>query len=151
MTPTQRLTRPVHRRRQHRGPRATGRAHDELRPGHTALVTLPAELDLLTAPQAGDQLRAALASSGKIVIADLTGTAYCDVAAARMLLRVDYDAATCGAQLRLAVPAGPVHHVLELLGLDGQLDLYPCVRDAADGTAARWTGHLTQLGEGTVP
>jgi anti-anti-sigma factor len=106
-------------------------------PGHPALVVLAAELDLLTAPPAGDQVRAALASHETVVIVDLTGTCYCDVAAARMLLRVHHDAAADGIQLRLAVPPGPVHRVLELLGLDTQLDLYPSVRAAAHGPAHR--------------
>jgi anti-anti-sigma regulatory factor len=151
MSLARRLTRPAHRRRQRRGPRATGSAHDEVQPGHTALVTLPAELDLLTTPQAGDRLRAALTSSDSVVVGDLTGTFYCDVAAARMLLWIHHDAAIDGAQLRLAVLAGPVLRVLELLALDGQLDLYPSVREAAGGTASRQAGRLNQLGEGAVP
>lgn len=151
MTPTRRLTRPVYRRRQHRGPRAVGCAHDEAQPGHTVLVTLPAELDLLNASQAGVQLHAALTSDESIVVADLSGTSYCDVAAARMLLQMHHDAAVDGAQLRLVMPAGPVRRVLELLALDGQLDLYSSVRDAAGGTASRRPSRITQLGEGAVP
>jgi anti-anti-sigma factor len=133
MPQIQSLIGPVHRRRQHRGHRPAGRARDELRPGHTVLVTLPAELDLLTAPLAGDRLGAALTGARPVVIVDLTGTSYCDVAAVRMLLRLQADAAAAGGQLRMAIPAGPVRRVLELLGVDGQLDLYPTVLEAAVG------------------
>ena len=78
------------------------------------------------------------------MVADLTGTSYCDVAAARMLLQMHHDAAIDGAQLRLVIPAGPVRRVLELLALDGQLDLYSGLGDAAGGPAGRRPSRLTR-------
>jgi anti-anti-sigma regulatory factor len=42
------------------------------------IVTLSAEIDLTNAPQAGDELCAALGPGAAVVIADMSRTAFCD-------------------------------------------------------------------------
>ncbi len=44
------------------------------------IVALPAEIDLSNADQVYDQLYAALVSGAPVVIADFTGTRFCDCA-----------------------------------------------------------------------
>ena len=56
------------------------------------IVALPAEIDLSNAEQVYDQLSAALASGAAVVIADFTGTRFCDCACLNRLLRVHNQA-----------------------------------------------------------
>ena len=65
------------------------------------------------------------------VIADLTGTTFCDSAGFRVLTRAHLDATARGVQLRFAVtPGGVVSRMLRLLDLDHLLSVYPSL-DAA--------------------
>jgi anti-sigma B factor antagonist len=104
----------------------------EQRTGSTpVIVALPAEIDLSNAEQVYDQLSAALTSGAATVIADFTGTRFCDCACLNRVLRVHNQAAGHNAQLRLVIPPGaPLREVVELLGLDQQLPVYPST-DAA--------------------
>ena len=95
------------------------------------IVALPAEIDLSNAEQVYGQLAAALASGAAVVIADFTGTRFCDCACLNRLLRVHNQAAGHNAQLRLVIPPGAsVREVVKLLGLDQQLPVYASI-DAA--------------------
>jgi anti-sigma B factor antagonist len=67
------------------------------------------------------------------VIADLTSTTFCDSLGARQLVLAHQDAKALGAQLRLALLSGNVRRVLELMGLDQVLLLYPTVQAARLG------------------
>lgn len=95
------------------------------------IVALPAEIDLSNAEQVYDQLTAALAGGAAVVIADFTGTRFCDCACLNRVLRVHNQAGGRHAQLRLVIPPGaPVRETVKLLGLDRQLSVYPST-DAA--------------------
>src|SRR5947209_17774790 len=95
------------------------------------IVELPAEIDLSNAEQVYDRLAAALVAGAAVVIADFTGTRFCDCACLNRLLRVHNQAASHNAQLRLVIPPGaPVREVVKLLGLDQQLPVYANI-DAA--------------------
>jgi anti-anti-sigma regulatory factor len=61
---------------------------DQLTGSTPVIVALPAEIDLSNAEQVYDQLAAALASGAAVVIADFTGTRFCDCACLNRLLRV---------------------------------------------------------------
>lgn len=104
---------------------------DQLTGSRPVTVALPAEIDLSNAEQVYDQLAAALASGAAVVIADFTGTRFCDCACLNRLLRVHNQAADRNAQLRLVIPPGaPVRDVVKLLGLHQQLPVYASI-DAA--------------------
>jgi anti-anti-sigma factor len=104
---------------------------DQLTGSTPVIVALPAEIDLSNAEQVHDQLFAALVSGAAVVIADFTGTRFCDCACLNRLLRVHNQAAGRNAQLRLVIPPGaPMREVVELLGLDQQLPVYANI-DAA--------------------
>src|SRR5262245_5278590 len=98
---------------------------DQLTGSRPVIVALPAEIDLSNAEQVYDQLAAALAAGAAVVIADFSGTRFCDCACLNRLLRVHNQAAGHDAQLRLVIPRGaPVREVVKLLGLDKQLPVY---------------------------
>ncbi len=95
------------------------------------IAALPAEIDLSNAEQVYEQLSAALASGAAVVIADFTGTQFCDCACLNRLLRIHNQAGGRNAQLRLVIPRGaPVREMMTLLGLDQHLSVYTSI-DAA--------------------
>jgi anti-anti-sigma factor len=104
--------------------------HQEMSP--VVVVPLAAEIDLTNGERAYDRLYAAFASGAGVVIADFTATRFCDCSALRRLLTVQRRAIAQGSQLRLVIPPGSlVRRVAVLTGLDGQLSMYPSVREAA--------------------
>ena len=94
------------------------------------VVVLPAEIDLASAPAVSETLLFAISTGPGVVVADLTGTTYCDCAAIRSLCHATEHAAARGTDLRLVIPAGPVRRVLDLTGRDRQLHLYLAVASA---------------------
>jgi anti-anti-sigma factor len=94
------------------------------------VVVLPAEIDLASAPAISETLIFAISTGPGVVVADLTGTTYCDCAAIRSLCHATGYAAARGTDLRLVIPAGPVRRVLDLTGRDRQLHLYLAVAGA---------------------
>ena len=72
-----------------------------------------------------------------VIVADLTGTIYCDCAAIRSLCHAARYAAAHGTDLRLVIPAGPVRRVLHLTGRDRELHLYPAIASALTNPPVR--------------
>lgn len=97
-----------------------------------AVVSLPAEIDITNAGQVYDRLMAAAATGAPVVIADCTATVFCDVAGVRRLVMGHAQAAARGVQLRLVIaPGGLLRRLLELLGADSVLPVYPGVEEAS--------------------
>jgi anti-anti-sigma factor len=95
-----------------------------------AVVVLPAEIDLASAPAVTETLIFAVSTRPGVVVADLTGTTFCDCAAVRGLCHATEYAAARGTDLRLVIPAGLVRRVLDLTGRDRELHLYPAITSA---------------------
>lgn len=94
------------------------------------IVELPDEIDVTNCDAIAFGLLAAVAAPG-LVIADMTGTAFCDSAAMRMLLAVHDRAQAEGSELRVAVrPGTSVARMMGLLGMNRVLSIYNGV-DAA--------------------
>lgn len=104
-------------------------------PAVPVIVTMPAEIDITNADSIGEQLLAAIAPGMSAVVADLTGTAFCDCSGARSLLLAYHKAAASNTQLLLAVPSGAVLPILELLGLRRMLRIYPTLAAALAAVA----------------
>lgn len=100
-----------------------------------AVVLLPAELDIANADLFGEQLGAALACGVSIVIADMTGTTFCDSMGVRMLVRAYQQAVADDTELRLAVPHLEVRRTLERMGVSEMLSVYPSLSEALAGAA----------------
>lgn len=97
-----------------------------------AIVTLPAEIDLTNQQSVYDKLCAALASGSPVVTADFTATTFCDCSSLRGFLAVQRAAASCGAELRLAIrPGTAVSRVAQLIRLDRGLPVYPSLEEAS--------------------
>jgi anti-sigma B factor antagonist len=104
--------------------------------GRHAIVTMPAEIDLINAGHVGDQLSALLSGSPDVVTVDMTATTFCDSAGIREFARAHRQAAVSGAELRLAVGDSPVRRILQLTGLDQVLPLYDDVRQSLTAPVA---------------
>jgi anti-anti-sigma factor len=103
---------------------------DQEIPRAAVIVTMPADIDLTNQDQAYDQLYAAFASGASVVIADFTGTSFCDCSSMRRLLAVQARAAR-DAQLRVAItPDGAVRRIVELMQMDRRLAIYPAAQAA---------------------
>jgi anti-sigma B factor antagonist len=106
--------------------------HDQIVRRAPAVVMLPGEIDVSNAPRVFDQLSSAFAAGATVVIADMTNTYFCDSTGLGTLLRVQRQAATHGAELRLAIsPGSPVQRVFDLMGLDRLLPVYTSRAQAA--------------------
>ncbi|MGN6791076.1 MAG: STAS domain-containing protein [Streptosporangiaceae bacterium] len=97
------------------------------------VVTVPINFDGPKAEDVGDQLRTAL-SSRSVVIADLTQTCVCDLAAICELCMAHELALTRGAELRIAIRSGAILHQFAVAGLDTELHIFASVR-LAGGTS----------------
>ena len=101
----------------------------------TAVVPLPVEIDAANIGLVEAAVASALASRPTVLIADGTSTAFCDSSGIGALIRAHRQAATAGAQLRLVITGSSVRRILELIGADQLLLVYPSVTDAqADGS-----------------
>jgi anti-sigma B factor antagonist len=102
----------------------------------TIIVTLPCEIDVSNEAQVREALASALASKPKVVVADGTSTEFCDCAAITALVLAHRRAAEQDAQLRVVASSARVLRVMELIGAERVLHLYPSL-DAAmlDGHA----------------
>ncbi len=99
--------------------------------GKTAVVVGAGEIDLTNADGLREALLSALDNAASGLVADLTGTTFLDSAGVTALVRASRRAADTGATFRLAVTALPVLRVLDLVGIDRMLEIYPTVADAA--------------------
>ena len=114
-------------------------------PAEIEVVTLPAEIEQDSAGLASDgtepvldgagpayaALREAVASGAPVVVADLTGTTFCDYPGFHQLVAIHHLAAISEVQLRLAMPAdGAVRRWLEFLAHHRLVQVYPGLKAA---------------------
>jgi anti-sigma B factor antagonist len=97
-------------------------------------VALPDEIDLATATDTWLDLLAALCSGASVVIADMTGTVFCDGTGANMLAAAYREAVAADIELRIAAPSPSVHRVLEVTRIEGMVPIYPTLSAALTGT-----------------
>jgi anti-sigma B factor antagonist len=102
----------------------------------TAVVTLPAEIDMANADRVSADLQTAFGPGVTTVVADMTATTFCDSRGISALVRAYKQAAASGAELRVVVPSAHMLRVLAILGLDCQLAIYPSLPDALAAKSA---------------
>ena len=92
---------------------------------------------MATAGAATRLLDSALVREPVVLVVDMTGTRFCDSAAAAVLVRAAKSAARAGVSLRVAVTSPVVRRAFELLRLGQVVDLYPdleaALRDVSPG------------------
>lgn len=108
--------------------------------GTPVIVTLPAEIDMANDSGVSRQLGRALATGAMIVIADMTGTRFCDSTGLRALVLAHKEAVAHHTELRLVITSANVLHVLAITKLDTVLRIYPSL-DAAQAAALPGEAH----------
>jgi anti-anti-sigma regulatory factor len=92
------------------GPAAAARRSDHV------VVTLPPEIDMSNASQVQARLMAALESGARLVIAEMSGTTFCDVRGARAIMRAGEAATAAGKMLHVEGAGRLPLKMLTLLG-----------------------------------
>lgn len=98
--------------------------------GRTAVVKLPAEIDLTLADAVREALLSVLNSGALGLVVDMTATTFCDSAGITALVRAARRAGANGATIRLAATAPPVLRIFSLVGIDRLIDIHPTVEEA---------------------
>lgn len=88
------------------------------------VVMMPAEVVYTDVRDVNAALLAAMASGTATVVADFTGTEFCDSAGIREMVIAQRLANAHGINLRLVVPPNSVSRVFALAGLDSVLPIY---------------------------
>ena len=104
--------------------------------GRHAIVTMPDEIDLTNSGDLDGLLAAVIAESPETVTVDLTTTTFCDSAGIGVLARAHQLATADGAELRIALGHSQVGRVIQLVGLDQIVPVYPDVQHSLDADAA---------------
>jgi anti-sigma B factor antagonist len=92
--------------------------------GRYAVMTFPQDIDGSNAGQIREQLLWLINRGAAVLVADLTGTVYCDHGGADALGRAYVCAVENGTELRLVVAAYGVRRVLRSSGLDRIIPVY---------------------------
>jgi anti-anti-sigma factor len=103
--------------------------------GRHAIVAMPDEIDLTNSGDLNEQLAGVIAESPETVTVDLTTTTFCDSAGINVLARAHELATASGAELRIALGHSPVARIIQLVGLDQIVPVYPDVQHSLDAGA----------------
>jgi anti-sigma B factor antagonist len=98
--------------------------------GRTAVVTAVGEIDLTNAESLRDTLLSALDDGALGLVADLTATSFLDSAGVSALVKTSRRAGATGATVRIAVTSPAVVRVLDLVGVNRLMEVYPGVAEA---------------------
>jgi anti-sigma B factor antagonist len=95
------------------------------------VVELPAEIDVTNSEQVYQQLVAVLRPGVGTVVADMTGTIFCDSSGVHAIMHAYGTADARDVRIRLAVsPSTSVRRVLELIGVGRLIPVYPSLEEA---------------------
>ncbi len=101
--------------------------------GHTAVVALPAEIDITIADQVREDLLSVVNQGAALLVADLANTTFCDSSGVSALVRAFRRAQADGGEMRLVVATPAVQRVLALTGVDRLIDIYASVAASLSG------------------
>jgi len=118
--------------------------------GQVAVVTLPAEIDVVNGDEVREDLLTVLNRGPAALIVDMTGTTFCDSAGVNALVRAYKRAEACGARMRLVVSAPTVRRVLAITGVDRLMRIYPSVAAALAAADQPAEGARPQPGYATT-
>jgi anti-anti-sigma factor len=104
--------------------------------GRHAIVTMPDEIDLTNSGDLDRQLAAVVSQSPQTITVDLAATTFCDSAGINVLAHAHQLATANGGELRIALGHSPVARILQLIGLDQIVPVYPDVQHSLDGDAS---------------
>lgn len=115
--------------------------------GQTAVVALPAEIDITIADRVREDLLSVVNQGAALLVADLTNTTFCDSSGVSALVRAFRRAQADGGEMRLVVRAPAVQRVLALTGVDRLIDVYASVAASLSGPNRKSVLDDTALGE----
>lgn len=95
-----------------------------------AVVGLPTEIDLTTAPAVTDGLLSALDRGAPGVIVDMSGTRFCDASGIGAIMRAYERARALGSWLRLIVSHPQTRKVLQITHVDQAVQMFATLDDA---------------------
>lgn len=87
-------------------------------PGDLEVVVLPAEIDLSNAQLVLDALAAVIRRGVRLVVADMSGTVFCDCSGVAAFAAAWRQAAAAGTDLRIVITHRQVRRLFQLTGLD---------------------------------
>ncbi len=87
------------------------------------IVTMPAEIDVTNAEEAGDVLLAAADRRPAALVIDMSATTFCDSAGVNAVISAYRKTAAAGIELRLVTTA--VARIFRLIGVDQLIPIYP--------------------------
>jgi anti-anti-sigma factor len=94
------------------------------------IASLEGELDIATVPELRERLLGLLGPGVRLLIIDLSGVSFCDVAGLAVLIGTQRRATAHGIVLRLAAPRPTVLNLLRITGLDHRLTICATLADA---------------------
>jgi anti-sigma B factor antagonist len=100
-------------------------------PSGVEVVALPAETDVANADMVLAALSAVFRRGVPIVIADMSGTVFCDCAGVAALVTARHRAGQCGAELRVVAVTEQVLRLFGIFGLAELINIHPSVSAAA--------------------
>jgi anti-anti-sigma factor len=109
------------------------------RPGCT-IASLEGDLDIATVPELRERLLDLPGPGVRLLIIDLSGVSFCDVAGLAVLIGTQRRATARGIVIRLAAPRPQVIKLLRITGLDHRLTICATL---ADALPAEWRGPPT--------
>lgn len=98
--------------------------------GRTAVISVPAEIDMANADLVRDDLLSVLNRGPATLIVDMGGTTFCNSSGVNALIRAHRRATACESDMRLVATAPAVRRVLSITGLDHLIEVYPSVAAA---------------------
>jgi anti-sigma B factor antagonist len=96
----------------------------------TAVVPMPAEIDVANANQLAAKLDTAIHPGVKAVVIDMTLTTFCDSMGVKVIARLRGQAVAEGIDLRLVTASTQVRRILAVTGLDTKVRIYRRLEDA---------------------
>jgi anti-anti-sigma factor len=94
------------------------------------VVTAPEEIDITNAAALRAALLEAAAHRRGAMVADMSGTQFCDSAGLHVLVRAHKRAQTEGGELLLVVPATTVLRIFAITGIDRMIPNFSSLEDA---------------------
>jgi anti-sigma B factor antagonist len=94
------------------------------------VVTAPEEIDITNAAALRAALLEAAAHGRGAMVADMSGTQFCDSAGLHVLVRAHKGARAEGGELLLVVPATTVLRILAIAGIDRMIPNFSSLEDA---------------------
>jgi anti-sigma B factor antagonist len=108
--------------------------------GGWAIVALPAEVDMSNAERLREQLLAVIGEGATDVVADMSGTTFCDSSGVHALLQARKRVVAQGGRLRVVTASRSVLRLFDLLGLGTLITIYPTVAAALSAGAVATAG-----------